>query len=156
MTDSSRGVLLAVCLGPGGIPKTVVAEAEVTLDGLVGDVHGFSRHGGHDRAVCLFSAEDQAVLVAEGVPCTQPGSFGENVLTEGIDFGLIRPGDHLTLGDEVRLEVHDVRAPCATLKSLDARFPDLLQGRSGFVCRVISGGRIAAGMAVHWIDSPGP
>jgi MOSC domain-containing protein YiiM len=155
MADSPAGILLAICLGPGGIPKGAVPEAEVTEEGLVGDGHRFLRHGGRDRAVCLFSAEDQAVLVGEGVPCTQPGCFGENMLTEGINFGLIRPGDHLTLGDEVRLEVHDVRAPCATLKSLDARFPDLLQGRSGFVCRVISGGRIAAGMAVRCIESPG-
>ncbi len=35
MTDSSAGLLLAVCLGPGGIPKAVVPEAEVTDDRLV-------------------------------------------------------------------------------------------------------------------------
>jgi len=154
MADSSAGILKAVCLGPGGIPKGVVPEAEVTEDGLVGDGHRFSGHGGLDRAVCLFSAEDQACLVREGVPCAQPGSFGENVLTEGLDFRSIRPGDHITLGAEVRLEVHDVRSPCATLKSLDRRFPDLLQGRSGFVCRVLKGGRIAAGMSACRIDPP--
>jgi MOSC domain-containing protein YiiM len=154
MADSSTGILLAVCLGSGGIPKGVVSQAEVTENGLVGDSHSASRHGGHDRAVCLFSAEDQACLVREGVPCTQPGSFGENVLTEGLDFRSIRPGDHIALGAEVRLEVHDVRSPCDTLKSLDERFPDLLQGRSGFVCRVLSGGRIAAGMTACRVESP--
>ena len=154
MTDSSKGILVAVCLGPGGIPKPVVPGAEVTVDGLVGDGHHSTRHGGRDRAVSLFSAEDQACLAREGVPCTQPGSFGENVLTEGLDFRFIRPGDHISLGDEVRLEVHDVRSPCATLKSLDARFPDLLQGRSGFICRVLSGGRIAAGMTACRIELP--
>jgi MOSC domain-containing protein YiiM len=50
--------------------------------------------------------------------------------------------------------VHDVRSPCDTLKSLDERFPDLLQGRSGFVCRVLSGGRIAAGMTACRVESP--
>ena len=154
MADSSAGILIAVCLGPGGIPNGAVPEAEVTEDGLVGDGHCSSRHGGRDRAVCLFSAEDQACLVREGVPCAQPGSLGENVLTEGLDFQSIRPGDHITLGAEVRLEVHDVRSPCATLKSLDKRFPDLLQGRSGFVCRVLKGGRIAAGMSACRIDPP--
>ncbi|MEO2161034.1 MAG: MOSC domain-containing protein [bacterium] len=156
MTDSSAGILLAVCLGPGGIPKAVVPEAEVTEDGLVGDGHRSPRHGGRDRAVCLFSAEDQARLVRAGVPCTQPGSFGENVLTEGLDFRSIRPGDHIALGPEVRLEVHDVRSPCDTLKSLDERLPNLLQGRSGFICSVLSGGRIEAGMTVCRVESPSP
>ena len=154
MTDSSAGLLLAVCLGPGGIPKAVVPEAEVTEEGLVGDGHHSLLHGGRDRAVCLFSAEDQACLAQEGVPCAQLGSFGENVLTEGLDFRSIRPGDHIALGAEVRLEVHDVRSPCDTLKSLDPRFPDLLQGRTGFTCRVLSGGRIAAGMTACKVEPP--
>jgi hypothetical protein len=37
----------------------------------------------------------------------------------------------------VRLAIHDVREPCKTLKSVDARFPNLMLGRSGFVCRVV-------------------
>jgi MOSC domain-containing protein YiiM len=31
---------------------------------------------------------------------------------------------------------------------LDARFPDLMLGRSGFVCRVLRAGRLRPGMSV--------
>ncbi len=153
MSDSV-GTVVAVCLGPGGIPKTPVAEAVVKHDGLLGDAHRSPRHGGLNRAVCIFSVEDQVELLGDGVPCAEPGSFGENVLVEGLDFGAIRPGDLLSLGDQVRLEIHDVRAPCGTLKSLDKRFPDLLQGRNGFVCRVACEGRLSPGMDVRVIEEP--
>jgi MOSC domain-containing protein YiiM len=58
----------------------------------------------------------------------------------------------LAIGDEVRIAIHDVREPCKTLKSLDARFPNLLLGRSGFVCRVVTGGTIRAGMWIRRVD----
>ena len=58
----SPGRVLAVCLGPGGIPKRAVESAEVVELGLVGDAHRFEFHGGAHRAVCLFSIEDSAGL----------------------------------------------------------------------------------------------
>jgi MOSC domain-containing protein YiiM len=77
-----------------------------------------------------------------------PGSFGENLLIDGLDFGALRPGDRLAIGDEVVIEVHGVREPCGTLRPLDRRFPDLMAGRSGFVCKVVREGRVANGDAV--------
>jgi len=144
----TSGVVLAVCLGPGGIPKLPVESAVVEELGLVGDRHRFKGHGGANRAVCLFSIEDYRTLRADGVACDQPGSFGENLLTEGIDYTELRPGDELAIGDEVVLAIHDVREPCGTLKKADKRFPDLMLGRSGFVCRVVRPGTIRPGDAV--------
>ena len=43
--------IVAVCLGPGGIPKAPVEEARVERLGLVGDGHRFHLHGGEDRRV---------------------------------------------------------------------------------------------------------
>ncbi|MBL8863094.1 MAG: MOSC domain-containing protein [Planctomycetes bacterium] len=144
----TRGVVLAVCLGPGGIPKHPVEEALVEQLGLVGDRHRFQRHGGADRAVCLFAIEDYRTLKADGVPCDAPGTFGENLLTAGLDLAALRPGDRLLVGEELLLEIHDVRAPCGTLKKLDPRFPELMVGRSGFVCRVVRGGLVRAGLPI--------
>jgi len=42
-----------------------------------------------------------------------------------------------------------VREPCGTLKSVDARFPNLMLGRSGFVCRVLREGLLRPGMRVR-------
>lgn len=144
----TTGVVLAVCLGPGGIPKHAVDAAQVQELGLVGDGHRFKFHGGAHRAVCLFAIEDYATLRRDGVPCAEPGTFGENVLTESLDYAALRPGDELTIGDEVVIAIHDVREPCGTLRKVDKRFPDLMLGRSGFVCSVVRGGTLRAGMMI--------
>ena len=145
---SSSGTVLGVCIGPGGIPKREVPRAVVGELGLEGDAHRFRLHGGPDRAVCLLSAEEVASLAADGVHVDGPGAYGENLLVEGLDPKLLRPGDRVSIGPEVILELFDVRAPCRVLQSLDPRFPDLMQGRSGWVCRVIQGGMVEPGMSV--------
>lgn len=142
---SVTGTVVAVCVGPGGIPKHAVEQAEVTIDGLVGDGHRYHKHGGRDRAVCLFSVEDYASLARDGVDATAPGTYGENLTTEGLPYGALRPGDRLAVGTEVVLEVHDVREPCRTLKPVDARFPNLMVGRSGWLCRVVRPGTVRPG-----------
>lgn len=149
----TTGRVVAVCLGPGGIPKQPVQSAQVGPLGLIGDRHRFELHGGADRAVCLFSTADYAAARRLRVNVEPPGAFGENLLLEGLDFGALRPGDALRVGDQVVLEIHDVREPCATLKGIDPRFPDLLVGRSGFLARVRIGGTVRPGMAVHSVPS---
>ncbi|MCB9905191.1 MAG: MOSC domain-containing protein [Planctomycetes bacterium] len=100
MTAEPSGRVVAVCLGPGGIPKHPVAEARVGELGLDGDAHRYHLHGGADRAVCLFSVENYASLRGDGVACEPPGAFGENVLTEGLDEERLGIGDRLAIGDE--------------------------------------------------------
>lgn len=145
--------VVALCIGPGGIPKHPVATARVTIHGLEGDKQRFRFHGGVNRAVCIFSCSDYASLQRDGVSASAPGSFGENVLIEGLDFSALRPGDRLRLGSEVVIELHDVREPCGTLKSVDKRFPNLMLGRSGFVCRVVQEGQVESGAPVALLAS---
>lgn len=150
MTDEpNEGTIVAVCAGEGGIPKQVIDEGRVGPLGIDGDRHRFHLHGGEDRALCLISTEAYASMREDDVDCETPGTFGENVLTEGLDDARLRPGDRLALGDEVVVEIHDIRVPCKTLKSVDPRFPDLMLGRSGWVCRVVETGVIRAGMRVR-------
>lgn len=151
--DSSgkTGRVLAVCSGTGGVPNHAVECAKVKKQGLVGDRHHHARHGGRERAVCLFSIEDYRSLQRDGVVCDEPGTFGENLLVEGLDFRSLRAGDRLAVGPRVVLEIHDVREPCATLKPLDARFPELMVGRSGFVCRVVRGGELQPGQSISLV-----
>jgi MOSC domain-containing protein YiiM len=147
------GTILAVCLGPGGIPKHAVDEIRVRTGGIEGDKQRFRLHGGPNRAVCLFSIEDYRTLQRDGVKAEAPGAFGENVLCEGLDVTQLTSGDTLALGDEVVLEIHDVREPCGTLKPLDARFPNLMLGRSGFVCKVLREGSVRAGMMIRRVSA---
>ena len=141
--------IVAVCVGPGGIPKHPVDEVRVEPLGLEGDGHRYRGHGGADRAVCLLSVEAYESLREDDVECDAPGTFGENVLPRGLDDADLGPGTRLRLGDEVVVEIHDVRAPCRTLKSVDRRFPDLMLGRSGWVCRVGEPGTLRPGAPIE-------
>jgi MOSC domain-containing protein YiiM len=152
------GRLLAVCIGPGGIPKRTVSVARVSASGLEGDRQRFEGHGGADRAVCLLSETEVKGLYFDGVPVGEPGQFGENLRVGGLDFSTLRPGDKLAIGrvsgagvsaGRVLLEITDMRSPCITLKAVDERFPDLMIGRSGLLCRVLESGEVAPGMCVE-------
>jgi MOSC domain-containing protein YiiM len=153
--STAPGVVLAVCVSRGGIPKHPVASARVGELGLEGDAQRYSFHGGANRAVCLFSIEDYERLARDGVVAKAPGAYGENVLTQGLDYESLRCGDRLEIGGDVRLEIHDVREPCKTLRAIDARFPNLMLGRSGFLCRVLRGGELRAGMKIERVASDG-
>jgi MOSC domain-containing protein YiiM len=84
MSGSSR--IVQISLSPGGVPKRAVPSARVTTLGLEGDVQrDREHHGGPERAFCLFSQERIRALQAEGHPVT-PGSIGENVTLEGLDW----------------------------------------------------------------------
>lgn len=151
----SEGRIVAVCLGEGGIPKRPVDEGVVGELGLEGDRHRYVLHGGPDRALCLLSVEATRELERDEVTATAPGGYGENLLTEGLDLSELRPGDLLDVGAEVRLQLSDVREPCKVLQSIDRRFPDLMLGRSGWMARVLSGGRVRPGDRISLRALPG-
>jgi len=104
-----KGRIVQISVSRGGVPKTAVVAARVTTDGLEGDAHRFTHHGGPERAVCLYPIESIRDLRAEG-HAIAPGSIGENITVEGLDWSAIVPGSHLLLG-ETRYTT-----PCRTIK----------------------------------------
>jgi len=150
---SQAAEIVAVCVGPGGIPKPQVETCAVTVEGLEGDGHRYESHGGPDRAVCLLALEVYEALREDGVACDDPGTFGENVLTRGLDDRELEAGDRLRFGEGPVVEIHDIRAPCLTLKSVDPRFPELLVGRSGWVCRVVEPGILRRGATIEHLPA---
>jgi len=114
MSDAGRIVQLSI--SAGGVPKRPVAIAHVTHDGLEGDAHrDREHHGGPERAVCVYSMEVRA-LTAEGHAIV-PGTLGENVTVEGLDWARVEPGARLSLGDTVLLEVTRYTSPCFKIKA---------------------------------------
>jgi MOSC domain-containing protein YiiM len=109
--------VVQVSVSPGGVPKRPVAEARVRQLGLDGDAHrNEALHGGPDRAVCLYSLEQIAALRREGHPVV-PGTLGENVTIEGLDWKHVVPGAQLRLGRDVRVEITRYTSPCMKLRS---------------------------------------
>jgi MOSC domain-containing protein YiiM len=144
------GMLAQLNVSPGGIPKTSVLFAHVSRDGLAGDWQKNRKyHGGRDRAVCLFSEELYADLRDEAGIDLVNGAVGENFTTRGIDLNGLAKGDRLRIGDSCVIEITDVRVPCSTLKKWDARLPKLIEGRSGWVAKVIEGGTVRPGDTIE-------
>jgi MOSC domain-containing protein YiiM len=152
--------LLAICIGhaerlPGksyrtGIYKTPI-NGPVLIDelGLVGDaVCNRKHHGGPDQAILLegsLTLDWWAAELGRGLP---PGTFGENLVVEGLDNRNVAVGDRFHIG-EVVLEATSPRSPCNTLA---ARMGDpgfsrtfLKAARPGIYCRVINPGPLQAG-----------
>jgi MOSC domain-containing protein YiiM len=142
------GRILQLSISPGGVPKRAIPEASVGPLGLEGDDHTDPRwHGGPDRAVCLYSVEQIARLVAEGNEVF-PGALGENVTTSGLDFTTLAVSDRLRLGAEVEIEIASLVDPCKTIQRFfaDRRFarisPKTHPADARLYARVLRGGRV--------------
>jgi MOSC domain-containing protein YiiM len=142
-----------VNVSPGGVPKRPVASARVGRLGLDADAHHEPEpmHGGPDQAVCLYSVESIERVVADGHQAFL-GAFGENLTLEGIDWGRLRPGDVLTIGEDgLTLELTAHAAPCQTIahwfvKRRIARIsPQVHPEDARWYARVLAEGRVAPG-----------
>src|SRR5262245_50936460 len=109
---SHEGRIVQISISAGGVPKHPVDEARVTVDGINGDGHRNTRlHGRPDRALCLCSIERIRALAAEGHPIV-PGSIGENVTIEGLEWNTVAPGTRMRLGERVVIEITRYTSPC--------------------------------------------
>lgn len=146
-----EGRIEQISASPGGVPKRAVPEAVVNRLGLTRDAQRDRRHhGGPERAVCLWSAEQVDALRAAGHPI-QAGAAGENVTLRSVDWKRMIPGARVRLGDSVVVEVTSYAAPCKTIAHVfsDGDFNRINQqthpGASRVYARVARGGVIRAG-----------
>lgn len=156
--------LVAICLGrpeklPGKSFKTGIYKTQtnstVMLDhlGLVGDaVCNTKHHGGEDQAVLIEGSLTLDWWPAQLGRPVDPGTFGENLVIEGLDNRDVAAGDRLHIGSVV-LEASCARSPCNTLavRMGDPMFVKTYtrSGRPGIYCRVIEPGMIAPGDPVR-------
>ena len=161
VTSGSLPALLSVNVGR---PRTVewrgrrvttaiwkaAAEGPVPVRGvnLAGDDQADRRvHGGPDKAVYAYAAEDYEWWELT-TGHLDPGTFGENLTTTGIDLNRCHIGEHWHVGSTV-LEVSQPRLPCFKLgiRMGDDTFPGRFAAarRPGAYLRVIVEGALAAG-----------
>ncbi len=133
-----------------GIYKSPV-EGPVRVEGvnLVGDEHADRRvHGGVHKAVYAYASEDYGWWSGQLGSPLAPGTFGENLTTEGVEVGAAVPGQRWRTGGVV-LEVSEPRMPCYKLgiRMDDPGFPALFSasGRPGTYLRIVEEGSLAAG-----------
>ena len=146
-----RGRVISVNVSTGGLPKLPIDGAWVGTLGLDADGHESPNHGGPTAAVCLYSTEAIARVAADGHQAF-PGAYGENLTVEGIDWGALRSGDVLEVGDDgLILELTQNAAPCAKqarwfvngeIERISVRrFPD----DARWYARVLAEGRVETG-----------
>lgn len=108
---TQHGTIVALNVSGGGVPKRPVESAEVRARGMVGDRQRSRQHHGKPlQALCLWSSDVIDALRAEGHPI-RAGAAGENVTISGVDWGSIRPGVRILIGDVVA-EVSAYATPC--------------------------------------------
>lgn len=153
--DHLTGTVVSINLSGGGVPKSRVNGARVSLYGLEGDAQNDKKHhGGPERAVCLYSLERIRSLQSEGHPI-DVGTAGENLTVEGIDWDLIAPGTQLRIGDNVVLEVASFTNPCKTIRAsfIEGQFVRIAQklhpGWSRVYARVMTEGQVNFGDIVE-------
>jgi MOSC domain-containing protein YiiM len=132
-----------------------VAVRGVNLDG--DDQADRSVHGGPYQAVYAYSAEDYEWWAATLGRPMQPGQFGENLTTKGIDVNGALVGERWRVGSTV-LRVTIPRVPCFKLglKMGDPRFlKQFAQAlRPGSYLSIVTEGRVAAGDSIEVIWRP--
>jgi MOSC domain-containing protein YiiM len=113
MTASGR--VLQVNTSKGGVPKVPVPEARVDRLGLLGDRHSDNlSHGGPLAAVSLLAIEVINRVAADGHPIA-PGTTGENITTEGIEWGELPIGTRAAIGPDLVIELTKHVSPCRTI-----------------------------------------
>lgn len=157
--------ILAVCLGrpeilPGkkyktGINKLAIqGPVMVDAEGLVGDaILNRKHHGGVDQAVYIEGSIDLDWWQTELGRDLPFGTFGENLVIEGLESAMLAAGDRLAIG-EVLLEITSARIPCATFAAKMGE-PTFVKrytraARPGAYARVLQGGMVEAGQSVEF------
>ena len=148
-----RAVTTAIWKAP--VDGAVALEAE----GAGGDVQADRRvHGGIHKAIYAYSVEDYGWWADLTGPL-EPGTFGENLTTEGLDLRSACVGDRWRIGDVV-LEVSEPREPCFKLgiRMGDDEFPGrfLSAERFGTYLRVVEPGWVRAGQTVELTPAAEP
>ncbi len=149
---SAQGTVVAVCVSKKkGTPKTEVPSARILEGyGVEDDAHGGPWH----RQVSLLSVEQIRTMKERGLE-VGPGSFAENITTEGIDLDAVTPGDLISVGDSALLEITQIGKECHTRCAIYHRIGDCIMPSHGIFARVKRGGLVRKGDVVEVVRERG-
>jgi MOSC domain-containing protein YiiM len=138
--------------------RPVVGPVRVLRLGLDGDEQADAKHhGGVDQAVYAVAREDLDRWGEHLGRALDPGTFGENLTTSGVDVTGAVIGERWRVGS-VLLEVSCPRIPCSVFAGwMDERRwvkRFTAEGRPGAYLRVTEEGTLAAGDVVEVVHRP--
>jgi MOSC domain-containing protein YiiM len=138
------GKVVGVCVSQRRTdPKKNVGQGLLQRGlGLVGD-----SHAGTEKEVSLLAIESIRKLCRETGISAGPGSFAENITTEGIDLTSLPIGTRLQIG-EARLEVIQIGKDPSQAHTYNYQGYSILP-KEGIFCKVMESGRIKVGDIVR-------
>jgi MOSC domain-containing protein YiiM len=130
----------AVCISKKkGVQKNAVDSVDVIEDfGIKNDAHAGDWH----RQISFLAAEAIDTMRAEGLSL-EPGAFGENIVTRGIDWTKVKTGGKIRMG-EVELEVTQIGKECHTPCAIFYKAGRCIMPEMGVFAKVLKGGVIQA------------
>ena len=142
-----RETLTGIC------KQNIGGPVSVTKDGMEGDCQADPvNHGGVDKAVYAYAAENYRFWEQELGKQLPYGQFGENLAVSGLTDELVHIGDIFKIGP-VEVQVTQPRVPCFKLgmRMEDAGFVRRFHhsGRVGFYLRVLKEGRLSPGDTIE-------
>jgi TatD DNase family protein len=139
------GTVMAVCISAQkGTAKKDVGKAELVVQhGLKGDAHAGDWH----RQVSLLSLQKIEAFRTRGADVDY-GTFGENIVVDGIDFASLPVGTVFRCG-EVILEMTQVGKECHNHCEIYKHMGDCIMPREGVFAKVLQGGIIKTGDEIH-------
>jgi MOSC domain-containing protein YiiM len=114
--------------------------------GMVGD-----SHAGSEKEVSLLAIESVQILSQETGILAEPGSFAENITTEGIDLTSIPIGSQLHVG-EAKLIVIQIGKYPSQAHTYNYQGYSILP-KEGLFCKVIGSGEIKVGDIIRLIEN---
>jgi len=115
--------------------------------GIEGDAHAGNWH----RQVSLLAMESIDKMRAKGLK-VRPGSFAENITTEGIELYTLPVGTRLRLGGAL-VEVTQIGKVCHTKCAIYDLAGDCVMPREGIFVKVLEPGSVATGDAVEVLSA---
>ena len=124
-----------------GIKKDPISSGVLVKEhGIRNDAHA----GPYHRQISLLAQESINSMREKGADVS-PGSFGENLTTQGIDLPLLPVGTILTTSRGASLEVTQIGKVCHDRCAIYKAVGDCVMPREGIFVRVLEGGTISPG-----------
>ena len=132
-----------------GTTKTCLNEITLIPNhGVEGDAHAGTWH----RQVSFLSAESIENAASQGLDVGF-GDFAENIATTGIDWTAIPVGTRFQLGDSAVVEITQIGKECHNRCAIYYKAGDCIMPKEGVFAKVIQGGTLRCGDAIHRLDS---
>ena len=146
------GKIVAICISKKkGVQKKDIKRCKLIENhGLEGDAHAGSWH----RQISLLSKEARLVMENKGAKLSD-GDFGENLLTEGIDFANIKVGNKLRLGKDALVRITQIGKECHDKCSIYYQVGDCIMPREGIFAEVLKGGEIKIDDDIEFLNDKG-